>query len=113
MTKFPLRRREVIRLLETNGFLHRRTRGSHLHYEGAVDGRARYVDVDQGIDEYPAERHRVLGHVLSQLGFFDDDKAIPPNIGWERFYAGERDIARRAGVTFRRWDDPHWKQWYG
>lgn len=111
MHKFPLRRREIIALLEANGFQEDRRHGSHIRFRGVLGGRTRYPEVDQGIDEYPAERHRVLGHILAQLGFLDDD--IPPNIGWERFYAGERRIAQRAQVQFRPWNDSYWAQWYG
>lgn len=37
--------REVIRLLERNGFQFARQRGSHRHFNGVVNGRARMVTV--------------------------------------------------------------------
>jgi hypothetical protein len=110
--RFPLKRREIVALLLVNGFQFVRTHGSHRRYEGAVDGVTRYVEVDEAIDEFPPQRHRVLGHILAQLGFFDDAREVPASVGWDRFYSGEPGIARRAQLQYRTWDDPHWEQWY-
>lgn len=110
--RFPLKRREVEALFLANGFVFVRQHGSHRRYQGVIDGVTRYVEIDQGIGEFPSQRHRVLGHILAQLGFFDDDRAVPPNVGWDRFYSGERDIARRSQLPYRAWADPRWREWY-
>ena len=112
MRKFPLKRREVTRLLEANGFVVHRRHGSHVRYHGFIDGITRHPEIDQAVDEFPADTHRVLGNILSQLGFFDDELGISHDVAWQRFYGDERDIARRAQIPYRAWSDLYWEQWY-
>ncbi|MCY4618323.1 MAG: type II toxin-antitoxin system HicA family toxin [Chloroflexi bacterium] len=47
----PLSWRQVCRILERQGFVFRRQRGSHMRYRGMVDGKVRDVSVP---------RHRTL-----------------------------------------------------
>lgn len=112
MRKFPLRRREVEQLLRANGSTIHRQHGSHIRYVGVIDGVTVYPELDQTIDEYPPYTRRVLGNILAQLRFIDDDRGIDHAVAWERFFAGEQSIARRAGITYRPWSDPYWAQWY-
>lgn len=112
MRKLVLHRREVTTLLTENGFKLARVHGSHFRYEGVVDGELRFPEVDQGLDDYAPERHRPLGNILAQLGFFDDDRPVNHATAWQRFYAGNRRIAKKAQVTHRPWNDPHWAQFY-
>ena len=37
--------RDAIRILEEHGFIFKRTRGSHRHFEGVVNGQRRVVTV--------------------------------------------------------------------
>jgi hypothetical protein len=111
--KYPLKRRDLIRLLEANGFRRERQHGDHWRYEGVLDGRTRKVDVDYGISDFFPDTHRPLGGILSQLGFLDDDRPIPHKIAWERLYAGSRETAKSAQVAFRPWNDGCWVEWWG
>lgn len=101
MRKVTLSRRELIALLEHNGFVARGRRStSHVRYEGVVDGRTRFVDVDETIDEFAPKSHAVLYYIVnSQLGFSQHGMKA----GWERFYAGEPRLARRAQLPYRNW----------
>ena len=104
MRKLALKRRELIALLEHNGFtaLGRRST-SHARYKGLVGGRVCFVDVDESIDEFSPGSGQVLHNIVSgQLRFFGHDDT-PIKEGWRRFYGGHPDIARRAGVSYRRW----------
>lgn len=112
MKKYPLKRRDLIRLLEGNGFSFLRQHGDHWRYQGQIDGKNRKVDIDYGIDDFFPDVHRPLGGVLSQLGFLDDDRPMPHTIAWERLYADSRETARSAQITHRTWNDPYWRQWY-
>lgn len=102
MRKPPLTRRELIAVLEQNGFVATgRTGTSHVKYEGVVDGTRRTVTVDQSIDEFRAASHSVLYYIVStQLGFFGSGSATD---AWRRFYGGEPRLARRAQVPYRKW----------
>ena len=104
MNKVVLSRRELIALLVHNGFteLPPRSGTSHRRYRGIVDGQTRFVDVDDSIDEFSPKSHGVLFYIVSsQLRLMDS--ARNANTAWERFYAGEPSIARKAQVAYRKW----------
>ena len=105
MRKLVLPRRELVAMLEHNGFVALGRRGtSHLQFRGTIEEQTRIVTIDEGIDEYQPRSHTALYYIVSaQLGFFGEGQGSA-NEGWERFYAGHPDIARRAGVTYRKWD---------
>ena len=105
MHKLVLKRRELVQMLEHNSFVALGRRGtSHVRYRGVIDGVAILVTIDESIDEYQARSHTALYYIVStELGFFGEGRGSA-NEGWERFYAGHPDIARRAGVTYRKWD---------
>ena len=106
MRTVVLSRRELVALSEHNGFTPggRRSGTSHVRYQGVVDGRRRFVDVDQTIDEYHPRSHGVLYYIVSsQLRFFGEDIG-PAEAGWRRFYGGEPGQARRAQVPYRKWN---------
>ena len=69
--------REVVRVLEKNGFRFVRQRGSHRRYEGTVDGRAQLVTVaGKNSDELTQE---TLASIRRQSGLprrsFRNDQA--------------------------------------
>lgn len=104
MRKLTLKRRELIALLEHNGFTvsaHGPT--SHIRYTGVIDGKTRFVTVDESIDEFVPDSHTVLFYIVStQLGFFGSGGGAA-KVGWTRFYAGEPGIARKAQVPYHKW----------
>lgn len=112
MKKPTLKRRELERLLRQNGFERAHRRGSHEIWRGRIDNRERIVAVDAAIGDYAASTFNSLYFiVLAQLGFFRED--LGSDVAWERFYGGDAEIANRAGVKHRRWDDPGWQELYG
>lgn len=67
-----------------------------------VDGKVRFVDVDESIDGFSADGHGVLHYIVSgQLRFFDGPGGA--KAGWTCFFAGEPTIARKAQVSYRPW----------
>ncbi len=103
MRKPVLTRRELVSLLEHNGFEMRgRTGSSHTRYVGVVDGRTCNVTVDDAVAGYTPASHSILYYIVStQLGFYRGGSSA--NDAWKRFYAGEPSIARRAQVPYERW----------
>ena len=66
MKKPPLTRRDLIAVLEHNGFQAEGcTSTSHIKYRGVVDGVTRHVTVDESIDEFQAKSHSVLYYIVS------------------------------------------------
>lgn len=103
MRKPPLKRRELVELLVHNGF-EKTSRGStsHIRYVGKVDGKVKFVDVDDNIDEYDSGSHSALYWIVySQLGFIGPGQSTKK--GWERFYAGSPLTAEKAGVKYLKW----------
>lgn len=92
MRKPPLTRRELIAVLEHNGFVATgRTGTSHVKYEGVVDGVRRTVTVDESVDVYTSDSHSILYYIVStQLGFYRSGSAKG---AWRRFYGGEPRLA--------------------
>ena len=86
MRKVTLKRRELIELLEHNGFVALgRGPSSHVRYKGVIDGKARLVTVDESIDEFAPDSHTVLYYIVSaQLGFFGSSGGAA-KAGWTRF----------------------------
>lgn len=105
--KLVLKRRELIALLTHNGLVvEKRVGSSHVRYRGVVDGAEKCVDVDESIDDFAPRSFEPLYYIVSsQLAFFGERRNIPAKVGWQRFYAGHPDIARRAGVPYKTWND--------
>jgi hypothetical protein len=105
MRKVALSRRELIALLEHNGFvrLPERSGTSHKRYRGEVGGTVRFVDVDDSIDTFNADSHGVPYYIVtSQLRFTEGVRTA--NEGWARFYGGDPTTARKSGVPYEKWD---------
>ncbi len=107
LRKLVLKRRELIALLEHNGFVvDKRVGSSHIRYRGNVDGQEKCVDVDESIDDFAPRSFQPLYYIVSsQLGFFGEVNNLPAKVGWERFYAGHPDTARKANVPYKAWND--------
>lgn len=93
LRKVVLKRRELIRILETFGAREiARTGTSHRQFEVIIGGAKRKVTVDESIDDFdPAVSYGPLWAIVTkQL-----------QVSWEAFYAADAGVARRANVRHR------------
>ncbi len=92
----PLTLREVIAVLEHNGFIRLPLKAtSHRRYRGMIGGKTVLCDVDAGHQEFiPKNRTAFYYLVTSQLG-----------IALSTFYAGHPSTARRAQLKYARFGD--------
>ena len=104
MRKVTLKRRELIALLEHNGFISLgRGPTSHVRYRGVIDGKTRLVSIDEAINDNGPGSHTVLYYIVStQHQFFGPDSGAA-KAGWTRFFGGEPGVALRAQVPYRKW----------
>lgn len=107
-----LKRKEVVSLLRQNGLTLARRRGNHEIWQGEIDKTKRTVTLDTKIDDFvPNPLGPLYFIAMSQLGFFREN--LGSEVAWERFYGGDSQIASRADVPQRRWNDPYWWELYG
>lgn len=92
-SRFPvLKRREVIEILEHNGFSALNASGtSHVTYRGTINGQVRSCTVDASIDDFSYRNRTALYFIIkTQL-----------RISPEQFFAGHPSAAKRAGLKYR------------
>lgn len=93
LRKVILSRSEVLAILAAFGAteIARRSGTSHRQFDVTIDGQRRKVTVDDAIDEFsPASFCTLWFIVTKQL-----------QIKWERFYAADEKVARRANVKYQ------------
>ncbi len=91
MQKVSLKRREVVAILEANGFVSLGIPGggSHERFKGFVKGKTRFADVSVSIEDFNPHKYETLWWLRLQSG-----------LEWEEFYGSDPGVARRAQVPY-------------